>query len=166
VAKALPPNPDDADAAFEKAVRILNAAAQTSSGLEAKLTRGGFSARAAGEACRRAVGMGYVNDRAYAAALVERRLRQGRGRAVIARELGHKGMSAETVSEALSTVDGEEEFRSALQLGTRLYQRHRDEADPLRRRDRVLAALARRGFPSGVARRAAAAAAEAAGEGA
>jgi len=154
MAKTLPAGPDDADAAFDKAVRILNAAAQTSAGLTQKLRRGGYTARAAETACRRAIEMGYVNDAAYAEALVGRRLRQGRGKSLIGRELGHKGLDGDLVAAAVGSVDPAEEFESALDLATRLVRRHAAEADANRRRDKVLAALARRGFSSAVARRA------------
>ncbi|HEY8740440.1 MAG TPA: RecX family transcriptional regulator [Candidatus Dormibacteraeota bacterium] len=146
-------NPEDPEAAFDKAVRVLNAASQTSSGLNTKLRRAGFSARAADEACRRAVSLGYVNDRAYAEALVGKRLRQGRGRMLISRELGHKGLAQEVVGDALGGVDAEDELRSAIDVAARLVRRHAAEADA-KRRDKVLAALGRRGFSSSISRRA------------
>jgi regulatory protein len=103
--------------------------------------------------------MGYVDDRAYAEALVGRRLRQGRGRSLIGRELGHKGLPDEVVDAAVGAVDAEDELASATELAGKLVRRHAAEPEA-RRRDKVLAALARRGFPSGTARRALALAAE------
>ena len=47
------PDPEDVEAAVEKAVRVLNAAAQTRSGLARKLTRDGFAAVAVDAACTR-----------------------------------------------------------------------------------------------------------------
>ena len=152
--KALPVNPDDADAAFDKALRILNAAAQTSVGLTQKLRRGGYTAGAAETACRRVVEMGYVNDAAYAEALVGRRLRQGRGKSLIGREMGHKGLDQEIVAAAMGSLDPDQEYESALELATKLVRRQASEPDAKRRRDKVLSALARRGFSSAVARRA------------
>jgi regulatory protein len=150
--KQIRPSADDAEAAFEKAVRVLNAASQTSSGLCIKLKRAGFSPEAADQACRRAVELGYVNDRAYAAALVDKRLRQGRGRALISRELGHKGLDHDVVGEAVNEVDIEAELRSAAELAAKLLRRHASEPDAARRRQKVLSALARRGFLGSVSR--------------
>jgi len=147
-------NPDDEDAAFEKAVRILNAAAQTRSGLIVKLRRGGYSAAAAGAAGERAVQLGYVNDAAYAEALVGRRLRQGRGAGLLRQELGHKGLGNEVVAGAMAAIGPEDELASALDLAARLCRRYSSEVEPARRRDRVLASMARRGFSGPLARRA------------
>jgi len=154
MARNPPSDPDDSGAAFEKAVLILNAASQTSSALAQKLQRGGYSAPAAEAACRRAVELGYVNDVAYAEALVGRRLRQGRGKALIGRELAHKGLGEETVAAAVAAVAADDELESARELAIKLVRRHAAEVDPSRRRDKVLGALARRGFSSGVSRRA------------
>lgn len=144
--KQVGPNAEDAEAAFDKAVRVLNAASQTSSGLRLKLKRAGFSQEAADQACRRAVELGYVNDRAYATAVVDKRLRQGRGRALISRELGHKGIDRELVRQAVGEVDSEAELGSAAELAAKLLRRHASEPDAGRKREKVLSGLARRGF--------------------
>jgi regulatory protein len=150
---ALAEDPDDAEAAFEKAVRVLNAAAQTSSGLNTKLRRAGYSATAAAAACRRACDMGYVNDAAYAEALVAKRLRQGRGRSLIGRELNHKGLGDDVVADAVGAVDSAQELEAAVDLAAKLLRRHATEVEG-KRREKVLAALARRGFPGHVSRQA------------
>ncbi|GAC1330257.1 MAG: hypothetical protein NVSMB17_07440 [Candidatus Dormibacteria bacterium] len=135
-------------------MRILNAAAQTRGALILKLRRGGYSSAAAEGACDRAVGLGYVNDAAYAEALVERRMRQGRGAGLLRRELGHRGLDDEVVSMAMGAIAPEDELASALDLAGRLCKRYSNEAEPARRRDKVLASMARRGFSGSVARRA------------
>ena len=150
---ALAEDPDDVEAAFEKAVRVLNAASQTSAGLILKLRRAGYSARAAETACRRAVGLGYVNDAAFAEALVAKRLRQGRGRALISRELGHKGLGDDVVTEAVGALDAGQELSSAIELASKLLRRHSSELEP-KRREKVLSALARRGFSGHISREA------------
>jgi regulatory protein len=150
---ALAEDPDDAEAAFEKAVRVLNAASQTSAGLTLKLRRAGYSAEAAGIACRRAVALGYVNDAAFAEALVAKRLRQGRGRSLIGRELGHKGLGDEVVDTAMGAVDAGLELASAIELAAKLLRRHAEEVEP-KRREKVLSALARRGFAGHISRQA------------
>ena len=150
---ALAEDPDDVEAAFEKAVRVLNAASQTSGGLTQKLRRAGFSAGAAAAACGRAVSLGYVNDAAFAEALVAKRLRQGRGRSLIGRELGHKGLEEGVVGVAMAAVDPDQELESAVQLALKLVRRHASEPDA-RAREKVLSALARRGFSGHLSRQA------------
>ncbi|MEA2681814.1 MAG: regulatory protein [Chloroflexota bacterium] len=115
------------------------------------MRRAGYNARAADEACRRAEALGYLNDRAFADALVGKRLRQGRGRMLIGRELGHKGLDETVVGEALGDVDAAAELRSAVPLAVKLLRRHASE-EAHRQREKVLGALARRGFSGSVSR--------------
>src|SRR5579859_937689 len=92
-------DPEDLEAAIEKAVRVLNAASQTRSGLSQKLRRAGYSTTVVEAASARLEALGYVNDRAYADTLVQKRQRQGRGVKVIASELHHKGIEPELIDE-------------------------------------------------------------------
>ena len=154
---ALAEDPDDVEAAFEKAIRVLNAASQTTGGLTLKLRRAGYSAAAATAACHRVVALGYVNDAAFAEAVVAKRLRQGRGRSLIIRELGHKGLDDDAVSGAMGALDPRQELESAIDLAVKLVRRHAAEPDD-RRRVKVLSALARRGFSGHTSREALAAA--------
>lgn len=152
-------DPHNSDAAVEKALRVLNAASQTRSGLAQKLKRAGFSPVATEAACVRVEAMGYVDDRAFAQALLGKRQRQGRGVRVIASELRHKGLDPDLVDDVVGEVDAEEELRRAVELAERLWQRREDE--PLvRRREHVAGALLRRGYPTWVVRKAVERAAE------
>ncbi len=146
-------DPDDVEAAVEKAVRVLNAASQTRSGLTRKLNREGYSAAAVEAACARMEALGYVNDRAFAQATVLKRQRQGRGVKVIASELHHKGIDSELIDEILTEVDAGAEVDRATELAARLIRRHADEPS-VRRREHVIGGLMRRGFTPGVARKA------------
>src|SRR5579859_2504191 len=98
-------DPEDVEAAVEKAVRVLNAASQTRTGLSRKLHRDGYSDAAVEAACSRMEALGYVNDRAYADATIQKRQHQGRGVKVIAAELRHKGIDPEMIDEILGEVD-------------------------------------------------------------
>ena len=146
-------DPDDFEAAVEKAIRVLNAASQTRSGLARKLSRDGYGATTVEAACSRMEALGYVNDRAYAEAVVLKRQRQGRGVKVIASELRHKGIDPELIDEILGEVDPGAEVERAAELALRLIRRHADEPS-VRQREHVISALMRRGFTPGVARRA------------
>ena len=142
---------DDVQAAVDKAIRILNAAAQTRSGLGRKLARAGFAPGAVDAACDRVEAMGYVNDRAYAEAALHRRLQQGRGLRVIASELRHKGIDRSLLDELVGQVSVEDEMEGATELARKLLQR---DADQTRLREKVMGTLNRRGYAPGVARKA------------
>src|ERR1035437_149022 len=138
---------------MEKALRVLNAASQTRSGLGRKLERAGYSVPTVNEACNRVEAMGYVNDRAYAEATLSKRQRQGRGVKLIASELRHKGIDSELVDEILRELSVEGEVERAAELAGKLLSRHDDE--PLvRQREHVMGGLLRRGYTPWVAKRA------------
>jgi regulatory protein len=141
----------DVEAAGAMAVRILNAAAQTRSGLARKLARAGFAPGAVDAACDQVEAMGYVNDRAYAEATLRRRQHQGRGLKVIASELRQKGIDRSLIDELVRQVDVEDEIEIATELARKLLERH---ADQPRSREKVMATLMRRGYAPWVARKA------------
>jgi regulatory protein len=144
---------NDVAAAVAKAIRVLNAASQTRSGLSRKLTRAGYSAPTVNEACDRLEAMGYVNDRAFVQDTISKRQRQGRGVKVIASELRHKGIDSHLVDEMLSEVNAADEVGRAAEVAGELLRRHRDE--PLaRQREHVTGGLLRRGYAPWVARKA------------
>ena len=146
-------DPSDVEGAMEKALRVLNAASQTRSGLGRKLERAGYSVPTVNEACNRVEAMGYVNDRAYAEATLSKRQRQGRGVKLIASELRHKGIDSELVDEILRELSVEGEVERAAELAGKLLSRHDDE--PLvRQREHVMGGLLRCGYPPWVAKRA------------
>ena len=139
------------EAAVAQAVRILNAAAQTRSGLQHKLARAGFAPGAVDVACSRVEAMGYVNDRAYAEAALHRRQQQGRGVKVIASELRQKGIDRALVDELLGQVSEEDEIEGATELARKQLERN---ADQPRQREKMIGRLMRRGYAPSVARKA------------
>jgi regulatory protein len=148
-----PSDPLDVEAAVEKAIRVLNAAAQTRSGLERKLRRAGYAAATAEAAAGRVEAMGYVDDRAYGEAILSKRRRQGRGVKVIASELRHKGIDGALIDDLLGQLTAEDEVESAAALAAKLLSRH--EGEPLvRRREHVIGGLIRRGYAPWVAKKA------------
>jgi regulatory protein len=88
--------------------------------------------------------LGYLDDLAFARALVARRSRS-RGAALIAQELGAKGIPRTVAHEALSTLGRNEQVTSAALLGGR-----ERGGDPRR----TAARLQRRGFSREVIREA------------
>jgi regulatory protein len=139
--------------AYEKGLRILNAAGQTRAGLARRLARAGYEEAEVMEACNQLEAHGYLDDRGFAASRLRRRQAQGRGARLIAAELRQKGVPPEVIDEALAGRDEEIEVARAMELAAKLVARRAGEP-PGQRRDHVLAALVRRGYPPGVARRA------------
>jgi len=97
--------------------------------------------------------VGLIDDQAFANAWVESR-HHGRGlaRRALARELRHRGVDAEQVSEAVALLDSDQEEETARALvGRRLPStRGLDRAKRVRR---LAGMLARRGYPEGLALR-------------
>jgi regulatory protein len=113
------------------------------------------AARAAARAvAARLVEARAVDDSAFAAARAARLARAGRSRRAIAAHLAAKGVGPEVAAETLAG-DEEDELAAALRLLRRRRLGPFAAAPPdAEARRRILAALARAGFPSGVARRA------------
>lgn len=82
----------------------------------------------------------WVSDRQQRRALSKRALRQ---------ELQRKGVSREDADEALDAVSGEDEFSAALAFAESRVRRLAG-LDPVVQRRRLMGALARRGFGSGI----------------
>lgn len=91
-----------------------------------------------------------IDDAAYAEALVRSRQRAGMAKRVVSRDLRAKGVADADAEAALATIDPEEEKEVAVALARRRAGRTAGLAEPVRRR-RLVAFLARRGYPGDVA---------------
>ena len=140
--------PESAQAAYTEAVKRLARQPQSRATLRQRLLRLGYADAAVGVALDRAQGHGYLNDQAYAAALVRRRSR-GRGHALIAQELRAKGVEEATAAPALAAVDPDAEAAEALALGKSLLARRR-LVDAQALTAYLGSRLSRRGFSSGL----------------
>jgi len=134
------PPPD----AFDLAVRLLGLRQHSELELRQKLRRKGCDAAAVDGAVARAFRLGYLDDAAFARALVTQRSRT-RGPAVVAAELAAKGINRGLAREALATVAHASQVEVARQLAAR--SSHAD-------RQVVAARLLRRGFGTDVIREA------------
>jgi regulatory protein len=95
--------------------------------------------------------VGLIDDEALAASFADsRRTRRGWSRRDIERKLRERGVAPDTVRQALDTVTGEQELHTATELVRSRWQRMAS-LDPAVRRRRLLAMLARRGYPMSVA---------------
>lgn len=134
---------DEVRQAKEKAMDCLSAAAQTSGMLREKLRRR-YSEEAVEVAVCRMEELGLINDldysRRFAADAVNLRYYPKRR---IAAELQRKGVSEEILSEVLAEITEETEIKTACRL---LEKQYWEKLCDRRERDKVKAALQRRGF--------------------
>ena len=134
---------DEVRQAKEKAMDYLSAAAQTGGMLREKLRRR-YSEEAVEVAVCRMEELGLINDldysRRFAADAVNLRYYPKRR---IAAELQRKGVSEDILSEVLAEITEETEIKTACRL---LEKQYREKLCDRRERDKVKAALQRRGF--------------------
>ena len=142
---------DELRSARERALDLLSAAEQTSGTLRQKLLRW-YGEEAVEAAVLRMEELGLINDldygRRYAADAVNLR---GWPRRRIAMELQKKGVPAEVIEEALADITEETEIETACRL---LEGPYRGKLRDRKERDKVKAALQRRGFSYEVIRQA------------
>jgi regulatory protein len=97
--------------------------------------------------------VGLIDDQAFANAWVESRHRgRGLARRALARELHHRGVDAELVTEAVGLLDSEQEEETARDLVRRRLPGTRG-LDRDKRIRRLAGMLARKGYPEGLALR-------------
>jgi len=134
------PPPD----AFDLAVHLLGLRPHSELEIRQKLHRRGCLPNAIDEVVSRVKRLGYLDDAAFAQALVTHRSRT-RGPALMAAELATRGIDRDVIREALRAVDHPAQVEAARRLAAR--RPHPDR--------RVIASrLLRRGFPSDVIREA------------
>ncbi|MGD7731390.1 regulatory protein RecX [Propionibacteriaceae bacterium G57] len=95
--------------------------------------------------------VGLVDDAAFAAQWVQSRHRVGRlSRRALADELRRKGIDRDVIAEATQALDHDDEVAAAMDLAARKLRSMASITDPMVRRRRLAAALARRGYGSDV----------------
>jgi regulatory protein len=137
-------DPDSAEQARRKGLRLLTIRARGRAELIRSLEEKGFNPLAAREAAAGLARDGWLDDLAAARSAV--RASSGRyGRARIGRELRARGFSGETIEAALSEFEAAEEERTLSRLFARV-QRANAGLPLEKRRRRIWDALIRRGF--------------------
>ncbi|MEV4616354.1 regulatory protein RecX [Kitasatospora sp. NPDC049258] len=135
--------------AREICLRLLTGAAKTRKQLGDALRRREIPEEVAEQVLDRFEEVGLIDDGAFAEAWVD--ARQGRrGRRALAQELRTKGVAGELVERAVAQVDDEDETDSARALVDRKLRSTRGVERQARIR-RLVAMLARRGYPEGLA---------------
>jgi len=118
--------------------------------LARKLVRKGFEEEGVEAALNRLTELGYLDDSAFARALIRRRA-ANRGQTAIAAELTARGVSRSTADEALAEFDPARQLEAATRLAERLYA---EKPVPGYREmlDRIGPKLARRGYSTTIVR--------------
>ncbi|MEU4156694.1 regulatory protein RecX [Actinoplanes sp. NPDC026670] len=151
-ARAEPPR-SESEVAREICLRQLAVRPRTRAELAKVLVRKEISEEVIAEVLDRYDEVGIIDDAAFARAWVSSR-HHGRGlaRRALANELRQRGVDAETAVEALEAVDDEAEASAARTLVDRKLRTATGAPDAIFRR--LVAMLARKGYPAGIAIRA------------
>lgn len=129
---------------------------QTEAELAAKLRARNVDDVVVTAALQRARDSGVVDDAAFAAAWVEDRgRRRGYGLARLRRELRRRQVPEHVAQAALATLEGRDELAVATDLARQRAQQLPASLQPEAVARRLVGFLARRGYPEGLARRAA-----------
>lgn len=149
---ARPPQ-SEAELAREICLRQLAVRPRTRAELAKALHRKEISDEVIAEVLDRYDEVGIIDDAAFARAWVSSR-HHGRGlaRRALANELRQRGVAAEVASEALDTLDEDEEAETARSLVDRKLRTATGSPEAVFRR--LVGMLARKGYPAGVAIRA------------
>jgi regulatory protein len=139
----------DAEAAFRAALRSLEARPYAGRDLGRRLVKKGHPQEAADAALERLVGLGLLDDAAFARNYVQSRAARGRGPARVTRDLVRMGVDRESIDQAVAQEWEGESGRDRGEMTVALVERRAAQLGELPRpvkRRRLLAFLARRGF--------------------
>ena len=88
----------------------------------------------------------FLNDEAFATEYAASLSRRQMGRTRITQELRRKGIAPALIQQALESLDAEEADDAALVLARKLLRRYEREPDPRKAMQKLLMAMARRGY--------------------
>lgn len=140
---------------MQHGLRLLSRSARSEHDLRERL-EARFTAEAVTAALRRLRALGYVDDRAWAAAYVERPRSLLCSARLLQRELRARGISHEIAEAATHEHDDDRAALAAARIALRRLARGNDDRDAgaaRKRSRRLVAALARRGFDPGTIQR-------------
>lgn len=135
--------------AMDRAVRALASRAHSEAEIVKKLEASGYEESIIAQVMAKLVEYGLVDDAAFARDWARARARRGMGRYRIAQELRMKGIEGDMAEMALSAIDEDASFASAVAL----CEKHLRRGDE-RAKKRAYDALIRRGYAYDVAKEA------------
>lgn len=130
--------------ALEKAVSLLASRARTEKEIVDALRMNAYPEQAIARVMARLQEEGYIDDTAFAKQWVDVRTSKGMGTRRIRQELRIKGISQDGIEEALASADEDEMLNAAVKMAEKA-SRGRSLSDPSDRQ-KIIAALARRGY--------------------
>jgi regulatory protein len=139
---------DELQQAYLNALKWLGVRARTSKEVRERLITKEYTEDIVEEVLRRLREQKYIDDTDFAKRWADERVRlHKKGRRWVRQELKEKGVPEQAIHDALSEVDEETEWVSALSLGQKRWGRGSSKSDePWQRKQRVLAFLVRRGY--------------------
>ncbi|MGN0774539.1 MAG: regulatory protein RecX [Candidatus Ventricola sp.] len=138
--------------ALEKAVSLLAGRARTEKEIVDALRRNAYPEQTIARVMARLHEEGYIDDAAFSAQWADARTAKGMGVRRIRQELRLKGVSQDDIDEAIASLDEDEALLSAVKMAEKA-SRGRNLSDPADRQ-KVIAALARRGYDFATAKKA------------
>lgn len=136
--------------AMEKAVALLASRARTEKEIADALRQNAYPEQTIARVMARLHEAGYLDDEDFAGQWAASRASKGLGARRIRMELRQKGVDPDTIESAISAVDEEERMDGAMKAAQKA-ARGKDLSLPAERQ-KVLAALARRGYDFALAR--------------
>lgn len=138
--------------AMEKAVALLAMRSRTQQEIADALRKNAYPERTIARVMARLDEAGYINDTDFAEQWAASRTTKGMGARRIRMELRQKGVDSEAIDEALSAIDHDDMLSGALKAARKAAS-GKNLADP-KDRQKIFAALARRGYGCAEARQA------------
>lgn len=136
--------------AMDKAVSLLSMRSRTEKEIVDALRKNVYPENTIARVMARLNEAGYINDASFASQFSSTRLSHGMGVRRIRMELSRKGIDSSTADAAIEALESEDVFDAAL-MAARKAARSKDLTDRADRQ-KVFAALARRGFDYSTAR--------------
>ena len=137
--------------AMNRAAALCARTEQAPADIREKLLKWGLSPSEATQVMTQLVGQGYIDERRFARAFVNDRFRfNGWGRIKIAHQLRLKGISGETIDEAMTLID-EEQYRQRLLELLQAKWRTVSGREPRAAWAAMMRFAASRGFEAGIA---------------
>lgn len=132
--------------AKERALKLLDYRPRSRKEIAQRLVRADFAEDVVEETLTRLEDLGFIDDKQFSQGWVNHRLAgKGMGKTRIKWELRQKGITTEVAEEALSAVDADVEYESALESARRRWGKDKDPDERTRRR-RLAGYLRRQGF--------------------
>jgi len=138
--------------AMDKAIALLASRARTEKEIVGALRKNAYPEQTIARVMARLLEAGYLNDADFAQHWAVSRANKGMGTRRIRMELRQKGVSQEEIDAALSSVDEDDMMTAAIKIAEKS-ARGKDLSSPSDRQ-KIMAALARRGYDFSVARQA------------